>query len=610
MEDAGARGPGGPSGPTDAAATSARSARRSTVSRLLRNPTAMICIAFLAVLVALAFLAPLLAPFDQNLTRIEFTNAKPFDGPFVLGGDSSGRDILSRLLWASRGTLLACVVVLVVSVAVGVTAGLFAGFFGGWTDRVSSWISDVVLALPGTVLLIALYTVIGPSILIAMAVFGLLIAPSYFRLVRAVVTQVRRELYIDAARVSGLSDLRIIARHVLIAVRAPVIIQSSFVLAAGIGIQAGLEFLGLGNPRQASWGGILQTSFASIYQNPGAVVAPTLLISITTLVLVLLGNALRDVLQVVTTPSVLNRRERAALRDRLSPPATRTTDARTTDARTANARPTDARAADARDADTLLRIEDLHVAYPNPDGVSEVVRGIDLEVRRGVIHGLVGESGSGKSQTVFSVLDILPKEAVVAGSITFDGRELLGDRAALHAVRGRRIAYVPQEPMSNLDPTLTVGQQLVVGLRAVKQVSRRQARTELLALLARVGIKDPESVFRMYPHEISGGMAQRVLITGAIAGDPDVILADEPTTALDVTIQADVLDLLREIRDERGLGMVLVTHNLGVVADLCDTVSVMQAGRIVETGDVRAVFAAPQHPYTRELLAATTDPEA
>ncbi|MFJ4077106.1 peptide/nickel transport system permease protein [Curtobacterium sp. PhB137] len=560
-----------------------RTRRTSTLRRLVRNPMAVTCIVFLAALVAVALLAPVLAPYDQNFTRVDLTNAKPFSGSFVLGGDSSGRDILSRLIWASRGTFLACVVVLVVSVLIGVTAGLAAGFLGGWTDRVSGWLSDVVLALPGTVLLIALYTVIGPSILIAMAVFGLLIAPSFFRLVRAVVTQVRRELYIDAARVSGLSDLRIVLRHVLIAVRAPVIIQSSFVLAAGIGIQAGLEFLGLGNPREASWGGILQTSFASIYQNPGAVVAPTVLISLTTLVLVLLGNALRDVLQVTAAPRPLTRRQRNDLRDRLTTTTT---------------------AAPAGDA--LLAVRDLHIAYPNGDDHTEVVHGIDLDVHRGVIHGLVGESGSGKSQTVFSVLGILPREAVAAGSIVFDGAEILGSDSALRAVRGKRIAYVPQEPMSNLDPTLTVGQQLVVGVRAVKPISRRAARTELLGLLARVGIKDPPAVFDMYPHEISGGMAQRVLITGAIAADPDVILADEPTTALDVTIQADVLDLLREIRDERGLGMVLVTHNLGVVADICDTVSVMRGGHIVETGDVRTVFAAPSHPYTRELLAAAT----
>lgn len=567
-------------------------ARRSSIfKRLWRNRMAMICAVFLAALVLVAILAPVLAPFPQNVTRIELTNIPPFQSEFLLGGDGAGRDILSRLIWASRGTLLACVVVLVVSVLVGVTSGLVAGFFDGWTDRIAGWLADVLLALPGTVLLIALYTVIGPSIQIAMAIFGLLIAPSYFRLVRAVVMQVRRELYIDAARVSGISDIRIIFKHVLIAVRAPVIIQSSFVLAAGIGIQAGLEFLGLGSPSDASWGGILEASFTNIYVSPGSVVVPTLLISVTTLALVLLGNALRDVLQVGTGPRALSRAERTRIAQGFAAKLSE-------------------RNVDAVDTDTLLSIRDLHVAYPTRDGVSEVVRGVSLEVRRGEIHGLVGESGSGKSQSVFAALGILPREAIVAGSVRFEGRELIGDPNALRSARGRQIAYVPQEPLSNLDPTLTIGQQLTAGLRAVRRVSRRQAKEELVALLGSVGIRDAEHVFDLYPHQISGGMAQRVLITGAIAADPDIILADEPTTALDVTIQADVLDLLRAIRAERGLGMVLVTHNLGVVADICDVVSVMRGGQIIETADVRTLFASPQHPYTRELLAATMDPEA
>jgi len=231
------------------------------------------------------------------------------------------------------------------------------------------------------------------------------------------------------------------------------------------------------------------------------------------------------------------------------------------------------------------------------------VHGVDLDVRRGEIHGLVGESGSGKSQMAFSTLGILPKEAVILeGSIYLDGEDLLADDKALKHARGRRIGYIPQEPMSNLDPSFTIGAQLVYGLRAVKKISDKEARKQLIALLARVGIRNPESVMRLYPHEISGGMAQRVLICGAVAGDPELIVADEPTTALDVTVQAEVLELLRELSTERGLAMILVTHNLGVVADLCDTVSVMKNGRIVERNDVESLFAEPEQEYTKALL--------
>lgn len=444
------------------------------------------------------------------------------------------------------------------------------------------------MTLPAVLVLFALYAKTGPNIPVAMAVFGFLVAPSYFRLVRAVVVGVRTELFIDAAKVVGLSDLRIVGRHVLWAVRAPVIIHSSFVIASGIGIEAGVSFLGLGDPATASWGSVLQTSFSNIYTSKAGVLWPALLISLSTLALVLLGNALRDVLQ--------SSEHRQAPSARLL----RETVRRIREESAAAVAEGPAPATDA-----VLSIRGLRIGYPDGErGTREVVHGVDLDVRPGEIHGLVGESGSGKSQMAFSTLGILPREAVILGGrVLLDGEDLLASEQHMRQARGRRIAYVPQEPMSNLDPCFTIGAQLTQGLRAVRTMTKREAERELLALLARVGIKDPERVFRQYPHEISGGMAQRVLICGAVASGPDLIVADEPTTALDVTVQAEVLELLRELRDERGLAMILVTHNLGVVADLCDTVSVMKDGHIVERSDVDSLFEAPDEAYTQELLA-------
>ena len=181
----------------------------------------------------------------------------------------------------------------------------------------------------------------------------------------------------------------------------------------------------------------------------------------------------------------------------------------------------------------------------------------------------------------------------------------MADPAAMRAARGRHIAYVPQEPMSNLDPSFTIGSQLIRALRVSRPMSKADARERVLSLLVRVGIDSPERVMRLHPHEISGGMAQRVLICGAVASDPEVIIADEPTTALDVTVQAEVLELLRELCEERGFAMLLVTHNLGVVADVCQTVSVMKDGRIVERNDVDELFEAPREEYTQQLLASS-----
>jgi ABC-type dipeptide/oligopeptide/nickel transport system ATPase component len=258
----------------------------------------------------------------------------------------------------------------------------------------------------------------------------------------------------------------------------------------------------------------------------------------------------------------------------------------------------------------LLEVSDLRVGYDQPDGgLVQVVHGVDLTIRRGEVHGLIGESGSGKSQTSFAVLGLLPTGGrVVSGSIVFEGVDLTSGTAKAHsAVRGKKVAYIPQEPMSNLDPMFTIGSQLTEPLRRTLGMTKQDARRRALDLLARVGIPDPERTFNAYPHQVSGGMAQRVLIAGAVSSDPDLLIADEPTTALDVTIQAEVLDLIRDLQSEFQMAVLLVTHNFGVVADLCDRVSVMKDGRIVETGPVRAIFADPQHAYTQSLLDAMLD---
>ena len=571
--------------------------KRSLFVQVLRNPQGAICLFYLAAVALVAILATWLAPWGAQETDLAATNAPPFTAGHPLGGDGAGLDILSRLIWGSRQTILAVLIIVAVAATLGVTSGLVAGFYRGRFEAAVGFVSDVVMSLPGVVLLIALYAVTGPNVMAAMAVFGVIVAPTYYRLVRAIVHGVRNELYVDAARVVGLSDLRIVGRHVLWAVRAPVIIQTSFVMAAGIGIEAGVSFLGLGDPAGSSWGIVLQRSFNGIYNNAWGVLWPALVISLTILALILLGNSLSDVLQSSARSKVLPpRRRRRLLADA---------------AREHQAQPaTDSIAIGSSD-DVVLSIRELRIAYPAPDGtINEVVHGVDLDVRRGEIHGLVGESGSGKSQIAFSTLGILPREALIlTGSVLLDGEDLLDDQRRMRAARGRRIAYVPQEPMSNLDPSFTIGTQLVRGLRAARPMSKKDARKRVVALLARVGITDPDRMMGLYPHEISGGMAQRVLICGAVASDPDIIIADEPTTALDVTVQAEVLELLRELRDERGLAMILVTHNLGVVADLCDTVSVMKDGDIVERADVDAIFVAPGQAYTQELLSSSRSVE-
>jgi peptide/nickel transport system ATP-binding protein len=253
----------------------------------------------------------------------------------------------------------------------------------------------------------------------------------------------------------------------------------------------------------------------------------------------------------------------------------------------------------------LLAIEDLEVAFAGGHGGwVPVVRGVSLSLRRGECTGLVGESGSGKSLTALAVLRLLPPRTRLRGRILLDGSDLLAlPEAAMRAVRGARIGMVFQESSAALDPFYTIGFQVAEAVTAHRSMSRRAARAEALRLLDRVAMPDARGRLDDYPHQLSGGQRQRVVVAMALAGQPDLLLADEPTTALDVTLQAQVLALLDELRRDLGLAVLLITHDLAVVAETCDRVAVLYAGRVVEEASVAALFAAPAHPYTRGLLA-------
>ena len=255
---------------------------------------------------------------------------------------------------------------------------------------------------------------------------------------------------------------------------------------------------------------------------------------------------------------------------------------------------------------SLLRLEGLRVAFDTPAGVVDVLDGIDLSLGAGEILGLVGETGSGKSVTALSAMGLLrPPGRVTAGRVMFGGRDLLAaPKAELRRVRGGEIAMIFQNPRSSLNPVIRVGAILREVLRVHLGLHGAEADRRAVQLLADVGLPDPAVILRRFPHQLSGGMAQRVMIALALASEPRVLIADEPTTALDVTIQLQIIALLARLREERGLAQIVITHNLGVVAELCDRLAVMYAGTIVEEGPVGELFDAPRHPYTRGLLAA------
>ncbi|MFJ9473767.1 ATP-binding cassette domain-containing protein [Streptomyces mirabilis] len=559
--------------------------RRSALRHLIADPQAVISASLLIVVVLLGLLAPVLTDHSANEANLDAVNAGLGDHGYLLGGDKSGRDIFARLLFSINTSVVSALIGASIGLAIGITSGLVGGYFGQRVRGVTEWLFSLIMTFPGLLVLIILMPVTKGDYRATMVVFGVLLSPGIYRLVRNLVLGVKNELYVDAARVSGLPDRRILRRHVFTVVRGPVIIATAFLAGSSIAVQSGLAFLGVGSNTVPSFGAMISEGFTNLYEEPLQFLWPSLVLGIITASLVLLGNALRDALEGGRPKPV-----RIVTATGYRPPAK-----------------------EGAAVTGLLTVDDLAIAYPAPDGeLKEVVSGVTLSVAAGETLGLVGESGSGKTQTAFAALGVLPAEAVVTrGSIRLDGRELLGlSERELRGVRGTSIAYVPQEPMSNLDPSCTVGAQLVEGLRAATPMSRGEARERILTLLARVGIPDPERTFRSYPHQISGGMAQRVLIAGAVASRPLLLIADEPTTALDVTVQAEILDLLRDLQQELNMAVLLVTHNFGVVADICGRVAVMREGTVVETGTAEELFAAPKHPYTRMLLDAILDETA
>jgi peptide/nickel transport system permease protein len=567
------------------------------IRSLLRHPLAAVSLTVLALIVACCALAPLIAPYPRDASDFTRELSGP-TGAHWLGTDELGRDILTRLLYGGQTTLLAAALATAIAVAVGTALGVAGGYLRGRTDRVLTFWGDLLLTIPLLVVLIVVVSVFPASLYPAMLPLGLLLSAAPMRVIRSVTIAVREDLYIAAARVSGLSHAQIMRRHVLPRIYGPIVVQATLAASVAVMLASGLAFLGFGVQVPApSWGTMVAEAASQYQQQPWFLVPTGGLIALTVLSLGLLGDALRDAVTGQWTgqgaPRLAARRAPGAARH--SRDATRPSSSRT----------------GAADPGTvpLLAVRDLRITVPGPDGGTVLVSGLSFDLLPGRTLAIVGESGCGKSVTARALLGVAPPGGRVDGSIVLGSTELAGAREAQwQAVRGRRIAFVGQEPLSGLDPTQTVGAALSEVVRAYSGCGRRQARERALALLSRVKLDDPDHVAKLYPHQVSGGMAQRVTIARALAGDPDILVADEPTTALDVTIQADILALLRALQLTSGITVLLVTHDWGVVAGLADDVLVMYAGQAVERSTAQDVFGAPRHPYTEALL--RSDPHA
>jgi peptide/nickel transport system permease protein len=384
--------------------------------------------------------------------------------------------------------------------------------------------------------------------------------------------------YVEAVRSLGAGAGRIMLRTILPNIAGPLLVQASLSAASAVVLESGLSFLGLGVvPPAPSWGLMIGAARATMTQAPLLLLWPCLALTATILAMNALCDALRDAADPHRSHASAGRR----LLPGLLPP-----------------KPPDR-------STPIVQIRDLTIAIDTPDGVIHPVRDVSLRLDQGETLALVGESGSGKSLTGLAVMGLLPQAARVAqGEVWLQSQELLRlDEFLLRRLRGERMAMIFQDPMSSLNPVHRVGAQIAEAIRAHRGVSRTALQARVLAMLRRVGIPDPERRAQAYPHELSGGMRQRVMIAMAVANGPRLLIADEPTTALDVTIQAQVLELLDDLKRESGMALVFITHSLPVVAEIADRVAVMYAGEIVEEGAVIEVFANPLHPYTAALMA-------
>lgn len=561
---------------------------------LRRQPTALFGVIVLAVVIICAAAAPLIAPYAPDAKDFSAV----FEGPsaaHLLGTDDLGRDLLSQLLFSARTALIVAGGSVLVAMLVGVPIGLLLGYKGGWYDRLGSRGLDIADALPGLMVGFVVIAVLGRGMGVLIVAIGIIFCMNFARVTRAITLSERRKLYVESARVSGLRHHQVIFGQVLPNLAGPLTVQAAVFLGAAIKVEAALSFLGLGlGDTQPSWGNML--GFAAEHQNDHSflAIAPGLAIVLTVLAFNLVGDAINDAVS-GRRPT----RRRTRLLGRSVPAAGR---------QEPTLASVDADVAGLPvDPDVVLDVRNVSIVAEQADGGTQtLVNDVSLSVRRGEILGLLGESGSGKSMLAKAILGLMPPGVRVAGgSVVLSGNLLSGrSEKDMGAVRGVGLGAVFQNPQANLSPVHTVGRQLIDVIQAHGSTSKSAAGDRAAELLDLVGVDDARARLAQYPYQFSGGMAQRVAIAMALAGEPDLLILDEATSALDVTTQSQVLDLVLDLRERLNMAIINITHDLGVAAETCDRVAVMYGGSLIEVNEVIGLFDKPEHPYTAALLAA------
>lgn len=555
--------------------------------------TARIAVGGLVGLLLIAVLAAWLAP--QSPSAQDLTNLLATPSPdHWLGTDELGRDIFSRLLVGLQLSVLAAVVSVGVALLIGVPLGVVGGLGPVWVRRGITWLADMLFSLPAIILVLIVVGIVGKGILPAMLGLGIAFSPVYARLLSDELAALKQAPFVKAARTSGVSRIRLVAQHLGPSTFRPLIIQSAMTLRAAILTEAALSYLGFGaQSPSVSLGLMLKSAQLVVLDAPWQVLPPGLLLFAIVLCLNLAADSFSESLNTRPSYAALVRRAKG----RIAPAV-------------AAAEPADGPAAELAPP---LRVTDLSIAVETgPLAGTNLVDNVSFEVREREIVAIVGESGSGKTMTALAVMGMLPETLrTTHGAIEIDGHNIVDMAPSeLRELRSRRIGVVFQDPMSCMDPLQTVGENLISPLVMLDGMSRAAARQLVIDTLTEVGVNEAEDRLGLYPHQLSGGIAQRIMIANALTSSPRILVADEPTSALDVTVQRRVLDLLRTLKRTRGLSVLIITHDMGVVSYLADRALVLYAGRIMEQGSVAEVLHAPQHRYTFALKAAVIDHRA
>src|SRR5215211_55329 len=557
-----------------------------------KNRMGLIGLTMLIVILVLAIFAPILAPYNpksfEGIDSSHIYNAP--SSAHWFGTDDAGKDVLSSFMYGARVSLIVGFFAAFISIFIGGVIGIVAGFYGGRVENLLMRFTDTMLVIPDLPLIVVIVALTRPNILNIIFVIGLLGWTTTARIVRSQTLAVKSRKFVLRARAIGAGNRHIILTHILPLVMPLLVVNAILVISLAILNESTLSFLGLGDPTALSWGQMLNFAFGRGAMSAGAwwaLFAPGLGIVWVVLGLTLLGHGLEQVLN-----PRLESHHLMPGRPTVQGEAEFTSSIRTVK----------------KASPVLLDVQNLSINYVNDHKIAKAVHNVSFQLHEGELLGLVGESGCGKTTLVMALMRLLPAAGEIAnGHIYFRRQDLATlSEEEMNDVRWDGISIIFQGAMNALNPVRTVGDQIAEAIfKHMPTMPPGVVNDRVIELLELVGISAKHKDH--FPHQYSGGMRQRAMIAMALSCNPQIVIADEPTTALDVMIQAQILELLDELRKKLGLAVIFVTHDLGVVAEMCDSVLVMYGGVTAEYASVDTIYNAPRHPYTQELLKAFPD---